>query len=178
MIAPMRLPQCQRNNLEEYWWVWSHGFTRTYTITTIKQTTTTPRAFYGIYSRSLGWGLLKPHWLTSPLRKFSILGKYMLDSSNHIHILQMLPQPSCKDICQIWRWYSTGNQFFYIFEKLGKSHNGGNWSSNPTHKNDGGMVNQINRWYFGHRNSETKNNMLLQLFMLDKRVTSIVWNWP
>ena len=59
-----------------------------------------------------GWGLLKFHAIISLIAKFSILQKYMLDSSNHIHIWQMLPQLSCGDTCQTWMRYSRGNQYF------------------------------------------------------------------
>ena len=48
-----------------------------------------------------GWGLLKLRSLISPLWKFSILQKHILDYSNHIHIWQVSPQPSCGDTCQI-----------------------------------------------------------------------------
>ena len=65
--------------------------------------------YFPIYSCDLGWGLLKVRLLIAPLAKDSILQKYMLDSSNHIHIWQMSRQRSCSNICQIWTWFSIGN---------------------------------------------------------------------
>ena len=53
----------------------------------------------------LGWGLLSQF---SPFRyfpNFSASQKYMLAMVYHVHIWQVLPQPSCGDTCQIWMWY-------------------------------------------------------------------------
>ena len=43
----------------------------------------------------------------------------------------MSPQLSCGNTCEIWTWYSIGNQCFDKGEKSGNSRNGGNWFSNP-----------------------------------------------
>ena len=49
----------------------------------------------------LGWRLPKLRSLISPLAKFKILQKYLLDYLNQIHIWQVPPQLSCGDTCQI-----------------------------------------------------------------------------
>ena len=48
-----------------------------------------------------GQGLLKLHSLISPLAKYLILQKHLLDYLNHIYIWQVPPQLSCGDTCQI-----------------------------------------------------------------------------
>ena len=44
----------------------------------------------------------------------------LLDSLNHIHILQVSPQLSCGITWQTWLWYLTGNKWFGDSGKLGK----------------------------------------------------------
>ena len=48
-----------------------------------------------------GVGVTKAPFVKFSVRKISISQKYMLDSSNHIHIWQVSPQLSCGDTCQI-----------------------------------------------------------------------------
>ena len=43
----------------------------------------------------------------------------------------MSPQLSCGNTCQIWTWYSRGNQCFGNGGKSGNKRNGWNWFSNP-----------------------------------------------
>ena len=43
----------------------------------------------------------------------------------------MSPQLSCGNTCQIWTWYSIGNQCFDNGEKSGNYRNGGNCFSKP-----------------------------------------------
>ena len=47
----------------------------------------------------------------SLLRKFLILQNLLLCSVNHSHIWLMSLQLSCGGTCQIWMWYSIGNQY-------------------------------------------------------------------
>ena len=70
--------------------------------------------------RPQGWGLLKLRSLISPLAKFSILQKYLLDSLNHNHIWQVSPQLRCGDPCQISTRYSIANVCFDNNGKCGK----------------------------------------------------------
>ena len=67
-----------------------------------------------------GVGVTKLRSLISPLAKFSILSKYLLDYLHHIHIWQVSPQLSCGNTCQIWTWYTIANMYFGDAEKLGK----------------------------------------------------------
>ena len=71
------------------------------------------------FNQLQGWGLLKLRSLIAPLAKFSILLKYLSDYLHQIHIWQVSPQLSCGDTCQIWTWYSIGNQCCDNGEKSG-----------------------------------------------------------
>ena len=60
------------------------------------------------------------HTSPSPEAKFSILQKYVLDFSNHIHIWQVSPQLGWGDTCQIQIRYLTVYVCFHNGDKLGK----------------------------------------------------------
>ena len=74
-----------------------------------------------------GWESLKLRLLISPYGKFSIWQKYLLKSLNHIHSWQMSLQLSCRDTCQLWRWYLIGSQYLDDTE-MGKITERRNWA--------------------------------------------------
>ena len=45
--------------------------------------------------------------------------------------VQLGLQPNCSNTCQVWTWYSTDKQLFYIIQNREKFMIWGNWFSNP-----------------------------------------------
>ena len=89
--------------------------------TTLKIQTNVMRFLVTAAMPNQGWGLLKFVYKFLHWQKFWFCKKkYLLGSLNHFYIWLLLPQLSCCYICQIWIWYSLGNQCFDNHAKIGK----------------------------------------------------------
>ena len=67
----------------------------------------------GLRPQGKAWvGVTKAPFVNFSIVDVFILDDYPLHASNHIHIWQMSPQPSCGDTCQIWTRYLIANMWF------------------------------------------------------------------
>ena len=65
----------------------------------------------GIVLNQLGWGLLSQFPLFRYFPNFSVMSKHLLAIEHHVYILQVLPQLSCGNTCQIWKWFKQSDTF-------------------------------------------------------------------
>ena len=76
-------------------------------------------------------GVTKLCWFKSLSGIILILWNYTLNPLNHVHISQRPRQVSRGETCQVWIWYSLGDQVIsHNSVKPAKRRNGGKWLSN------------------------------------------------